>query len=366
MVRAVAGRLAAAVALLGAAPASAAPVPAAPASAAAVSDGLAVGDAALVARVPQPGQPEGIAVDPADGSFWTGSNRTRRAGVLWHYARSGRLLASVELDGHLPALHGINGVALDGLGRVYALDYAGSRIVRLDPRTGSQTVYATFADLPLCGLGRRGRCEPSFLDRPAWPNWATFAPDGTLYVSDLNQATIWSVPAGGGEARVWHQSPDYASIYSLNGMQLDRDGSLVFVLTASLQGNRSFGRGVIYRLSISATGSPGRRSRVAVTGIGDGIAIGASGRIYAPLSEPFANRIQIVDGQSGGAVGNLPSRRGRRQLDVQIEAPASVAFSGTNLLVTNHALYSQSAAKFAVFAVGTGEPGLPLHYPVVP
>lgn len=326
---------------------------------------LPVGDAAVVAMIPQPGQPEGLAVDPADGSIWTGSNRPYRAGTLWHLSAEGTLLRTYELGGHRPTLHGINGITLDGDGRVYALDYSGARIVRLDPRTGAQSVYATFPNLPLCGIGRRGPCEPSFLDRPAWPNWATFAADGSMYVSDLSQATIWKVDAGGGVARVWHQSPEYASIYSLNGMQLDASGALNFVLTMSLQGNATFGRGVIYRITVGADGSPGARTRVATYGIGDGLAIGASGRLYAPLSEPGANRIQVIE-PSRGVVRNLPSLRGRRALGIDIEAPASVAFSGTNLLVTNHALYSSSARKFAVFAVGAGEPGLPLFYPKVP
>lgn len=333
-------------------------------AAAALGSPLSQGDARVLTHIPAPGQPEGIAVDPHDGSFWTGSNRGFADGVLWHHAADGSLLRTYRLTGHSPARHGINGIVLDGDGLVYALDYSGARIVRLDPATGEQEVYATFANLPLCLPGRRRACEPSLMDRPAWPNWGTFDDAGNLYVSDLNQATIWRVPRGGGTAEIWHQSGDYASVYSVNGMQFDADGRLVFMQTLSLL-PRTLGRGVVYRITPRADGSAGHRERVAVTGIGDGLAIGSSGRLYLPLSEPLANYVQVVDPDTGRTVRRLPPLPVRNTLSVVVEAPASAAFSGTSLLVTNHALYSRHARNFAVIEIGAGETGLALHYPSV-
>lgn len=148
-------------------------------------------------------------------------------------------------------------------------------------------------------------------------------------------------------------------------MQFDAAGRLNVVMTMSLRG-AAVGRGVIYRYAVQPDGTPGARTVVARTGIGDGLAIGASGRLYAPLSEPLADRIDVVDPQTRARVRALPSARGRAALPYPIEAPASVAFRGTELLVTNHALYSLDRRRFAIFAVEVGEQGLPLHRPRLP
>jgi hypothetical protein len=326
--------------------------------------GMAYGQARTFARVPDPGQPEGIAVDPDDGSVWTGSNRARAAAALWHYAADGTLLRRYDLRGHAAgADHGVNGIALDGDGMVHALDYSGARDVRLDPATGQQEVYATFPNLPACSSGRTP-CEPSPVDRPAWPNWPTFDAAGNLYVSDLHQATIWKVPKGGGIARVWYQNTDFASLYSLNGMQFDASGRLNFVLTVSMKPDLStLARGVLFRLTVNPDGTAGSLSRTGLIGIGDGLAIGRSGRIYAPLSQPFANTVQVVDPTTGGTVDNLPHAEVQAALPIPFDAPASAAFRGTSLLVTNHVLYSANARHWAVLELGVGEPGLPLNYP---
>jgi sugar lactone lactonase YvrE len=318
-----------------------------------------VGEVRTLTRVPFPGMPEGIAVNPRNGSFWVGSNRPESRVVLWHSSRSGRLIRRYPVRGHSPsAEHGINGIALDGRGRAYALDYSGARAIRIDPATGRQTTYATFADLPLCETGERP-CEPSSEDRQAWPNWATFDRDGNMYVSDLNQATIWKVPPGGGRARVWHQSADYASVFALNGMQFDARGRLVFANSITgVPGGP--GPGVIYRIGVRKNGQPGTRTRLATVGIVDGFAIGRSGRIYAAL--PVDNVIQVV--RPNGELGSrLPSPAVQERLDVPLNAPVSVAFVASSLLITNMSLFDMNPSRFAVLELAVGERGLPLHYP---
>lgn len=325
------------------------------------------GSAGTFATVPEPGQPEGIAVDPRDGSVWTGSNRPEAGVVVWHYAADGTLLRTYPIFGHAgDAAHGINGITLDGDGYVYLLDYSGARAIRLDPVTGNERLYSSFPDLPACTprLQRKATpCEPGRMDRQAWPNWGTFDAAGNLYVSDLNQATIWKVPPGGGKPQLWYQNADFASIYSLNGMQFDAQGRLVFVLTVSLQPRKDFAQGTIYRIDVKPDGSAGTLARVGRIGIGDGLAIGASGRLYAPLSQPGANRIEVLDGDTGEVLDELPSSATQQTLAIPFDDPASVAFSGTQLLVTNHSMYSQNPDHFAVLWLEVGEPGLPLHYP---
>lgn len=330
----------------------------------AVGGPLGYGQTRDIAVVPLPGQPEGIAVDPDDGSIWSGSNRPNSSADVWHWDAGGRLLETYSLADHVPAEHGVNGIALDGDGRVYALDYSGARAVRIDPATGAQSVYATFANLPACAEVAGIPCEPSPVDRPAWPNWATFAPDGTMYVSDLNQATIWKVPAGGGAAEIWYQNADFASIYSINGMQFDAAGRLNFVVTVSLAPDiTSIGRGVVYRIAFDSNGSPGPLEKVAVVGQADGLAIGTSGRIYLPISNPFDNSIQVVDPSAGSVVADLPTVVDRVTRSIPYSTPASVAFRGTSLIISNHGLLVIDPHQWAILELGVGETGLALNYP---
>jgi sugar lactone lactonase YvrE len=324
---------------------------------------LAYGQTRDITVVPLPGQPEGMAVDPADGSLWSGSNRPFSSADVWHWDASGRLLRTYSLAGHVPSEHGVNGITLDGDGRVYALDYSGARAVRIDPRSGTQSVYATFDDLPTCSSAPTTPCEPSLVDRPAWPNWATFAPDGSMYVSDVNQATIWRVPAGGGPARIWYQNADFGSVYSVNGMQFDRSGRLTFVVTASLTPT-TVGHGVVYRLPVDAAGSPGPLEQVAVTGLGDGLAIGTSGKIYLPISNPVDNSIEVIDPNTHSVVDSLPPLEERVTRSIPYSTPASVAFRGTSLMVSNHGLLAIDPHQWAILELGVGETGLPLNYPI--
>ncbi|WP_415971948.1 SMP-30/gluconolactonase/LRE family protein [Rhodococcus sp. 077-4] len=325
---------------------------------------LGYGQTRDIAVVPLPGQPEGMAIDPEDGSIWSGSNRPNSSADVWHWDADGRLLETFSLVDHVPAEHGVNGIALDGDGRVYALDYSGARAVRIDPATGAQQVYATFADLPTCAGAVGIPCEPSPVDRPAWPNWATFAPDGAMYVSDLNQATIWKVPAGGGAAQIWYHNADFASIYSINGMQFDAAGRLDFVVTMSFAPDiTSIGRGDVYRITPDSDGAPGPLEKVAVVGQGDGLAIGTSGRIYVPISNPIDNSIQVVDPSTGAVVADLPAIVDRVTRSIPYSTPASVAFRGTSLIVSNHGLLAIDPHQWAILELGVGETGLPLHYP---
>src|SRR5205823_7446542 len=75
---------------------------------------------------------------------------------------------------------GLLGMALDSQGRIYAADMNG-RIVRVDPRTGAQQVYATIPT----------STDTSFTDMPGFP---VFGRDGNLYVGDWSAPVIWRVP----------------------------------------------------------------------------------------------------------------------------------------------------------------------------
>jgi CubicO group peptidase (beta-lactamase class C family) len=336
----------------------------------AIADYLDDNPLKVVTTVPAPGQPEGIAVDPIDGSFWVTSNQEKTQVVAWHFSAEGELIETYPIINHSnTASHGANGVTLDGNGRVYIMDYHKARVIRLDPVTGNQNVYGTLPDLPSCfktgenpsSLG----CEPSLFNRQAWPNWGTFAADGTLFISDINQGYIWTIPPGGGVAEPWFSNEQFRSYYSLNGMQFDAEGRLVFVLTFSSQNDLStLGRGVVYRIPVLTDGSPGKLEEVATFGIGDGMAIGMDGRFYLPISNPLVRQIQVVDPEQGRVVQRLPEKSVNE--GIPLDGPASVAFRGTELLITNHALFTDNPEHWAILALDVGQKGLPLFYPALP
>ena len=327
------------------------------------------GDTQVFARVGQPGQPEGIAVD-SRGRVYVSTNNKGKGGPgpskVFRYSPAGRLEREYVAEGqNLAGEHGLLGIALDAADRLYVMDYDPARVLRIDPDTGVQETYATIPNLPACGPGAEpdGTCEPGAQDTTPWANWAVFDAAGNLFVTDLHQATIWKIAPGGGEAAVWHQSADYQSVFSLNGIQFDRrDGSLVFVVTGAFQADAP-ARGEIYRLGVNPDGTPGERSLVFQTLPGegpDGMALGESGRIYVALVT--SSHILVLE-PDGTEVARVPDPVTNRSQQVPFDAPASVAFRGTSILVTNHSYFTANPESWAVLDMAVGELGMALHYP---
>ena len=327
------------------------------------------GDTQVFARVGEPGQPEGIAVD-SRGRVYVSTNNRGKGGPgpskIFRYSPAGRLEREYVAEGqNLAGDHGLLGIALDAADRLYVMDYDPARVLRIDPETGAQETYATLPNLPACGPDGEldGTCEPGAQDTTPWANWPVFDAAGNLYVTDLHQATIWRIAPGGGQAAVWHQSADYQSVFSLNGIQFDRrDGSLVYVLTGAFQADAP-ARGVIYRLAVNPDGTPGERSVVFRTLPGegpDGLALGESGRIYAALVT--SSHVLVLE-PDGTEVARVPDPVSNRSQQVPFDAPASVAFRGTSILVTNHSYFTGNPESWAVLDMAVGELGMALHYP---
>ena len=99
------------------------------------------------------------------------------------------------------------GLCVDGDGLVYVCAYDRGTIVRVDPSNGETEVYAGDVGLP---------------------NWAVFAADGTLYVSDSGSedpsvvaGRVLAIPPGGGRAEPLPLRP----LAFANGMALATDGT---------------------------------------------------------------------------------------------------------------------------------------------
>jgi hypothetical protein len=329
-------------------------------------------DVRVFTRIGEPGQPEPVVIGPPGRRVYIGSNQlghgdAEAPSVVWAYSTRGRLLRTYELRGQdRSGDHGIQGLAFDGSGKLYMLDRSPSpRVVTLDPRSGRQRTFATFADVPPCSPPEaRGQCSATVMDMPAAPDYAAFGPDGRLYVSDIEQALIWRIPRRGGKARVWLTDPRFENIFGPNGIQFMADErTLLLAVTALSPSTGDPTSGGLFTIRLRRSGKPGRVEELwhsqPFDGP-DGFAIGRSGKIYLALAG--ASQLAVIS-PDGEELARVPEQPMGRSDGVRWDGPGSVAFLGRRLLVTNHSPLAGNPDSWAVFDVWAGERGLPLYRP---
>ncbi|HYH58379.1 MAG TPA: SMP-30/gluconolactonase/LRE family protein [Thermoleophilaceae bacterium] len=331
-------------------------------------------DIRVFAPIGPPGQPEPVAIGP-DRRVYVGTNQlghgdTDAPSKVFAFSRKGEPVREYVIEGQpLDESHGIQGLVFDRDGTLYALDRsADPRVIAVDPATGDQRRYASFRDVPSCGTapGSDGEeCSDTRLDGPAGPDYATFAPDGDLYVTDIDQALIWRVPKGGGRAEIWLTDARLESLYGPNGIQFMADErTLLFVNTASnpSAGNALTGR--LYTVVVQDDGSPGELTQVwesLPVDAPDGIAIAQSGNVYVAVAG--SSQVLKLSPEFTELARVPPDPAANQSEEIPVDAPGSLAFLGERLLVSNHSAIRGDPESWAILDVFAGERGLPLHYP---
>jgi sugar lactone lactonase YvrE len=326
----------------------------------------AYGTTSRFAAVPLPGHADTSLLLP-DGTVLVSTNRaatgTTGPSKLFRYSARGALLRTYVVGGQdLAGDHGTMGMVLDAQGRVYVADYAPARVLRFDLRTGAQSTYATVPDLPLCSgsaLVTPVGCDNGLpggprKDAQPWPDGLAFLPSGRLLVTDFGQGTVFSVANGGGAARVWLQGPQLRSTFGPNQPVLTPAGDLLLDVTASTV-PATAGRGVLYRVGISRAETAAAVTKVYATRPGegpDGFALGRSGRVYLPTL--VTNRVAVV-APDGTETGSLTA--------AAFDSPSSVAFVGTDVLVTNLTYFTGDHAHDVVTRVAVADRGVPAARP---
>lgn len=332
-----------------------------PASASAKAPAQGLGDSKVVASVPLPGFPEGIATHgnrfyvsgPAGFGLPLGS-----AFVAAYDTKTGALEATypITITNPFAGVSGASCLAFGPDGALYVIEpFIGVIRMALD-EANTQTVYAPFVP-----------AGPSLL------NDLVFDGEGNLYVTDSFAGTIYRVPAGGGIPEVWFTDSrlmgDPALPFGVNGIRIDKNNKHVYLSVTAEAGTLD---GVIYRLPLVASPSaaeleefhrfpffvPGEQPAVAGP---DGIAFGKSGKLYVALAGTSQIAVLGPDGAEVRYSGPAATPDGS---SIPWANPANIAFDNHtgSLLVTNHAsLVPYDASLFTVFSVYVDDKGQPLH-----
>jgi sugar lactone lactonase YvrE len=249
------------------------------------------------------------------------------------------------------------------------LDKSPARVLLLDPATGRQRTYATFADLPACESPNGAPdCSPNMSDEPATPNYAAWGPKGALYVTDYLQAVIWRVPPGGGRAKVWLANPQLdGGMFGTTGIVLtpDRRKLLVAQQSSAGGGDANPSTGKLYSIGLRGNGADRGLTKLwesrPVDGP-DGFALARSGRIYITLTA--TNQMVVLD-REGNEVERFPDQplTGDNGSPIPFDNPSSAMFLGRRLIVANQSFISGDATHQAILDVYAGERGAPEFIP---
>lgn len=330
------------------------------------------GDVSVLALIPTPGYPalphvvgnliyEGTYANPA------GDDVPSR---VFQYTAEGTLLHSWTVQGqNLSQAHGVQVAASDAEGRLLLLDDTSGRIIRLDPRTGRQTPYSQVPQLPTCSTAPAGEpCKPALLNLSPMPDYAAWGPDGSLYVTDYQQAVIWRIPPGGGPAHIWlaDRRLDGGPFGTACITMMPDHRTLLFDQASNGGlGTLNPTTGKLYTVPIESNGSPGPLTELWESGPAeapDGCALAASGDIYMAMSGVTNQIVELSpSGQELTRFGQAYT--GTNNSSVPFDTPSGVAFYGTQLIIANQSYFAGNKANQALLALETGEPGAPVYVP---
>jgi hypothetical protein len=330
------------------------------------------GQVTVLAPVPSPGFPAlpHVIGDQIYEGTYSNPLGDQLASRVYRYSISGQLERTYVVTGQdLSQPHGVQVAANDAAGRLLLLDKSSGRILRLDPQTGAQTLYSRVPDLGLCSIAPAGApCSPALLDQLPMPDYAAWGPDGSLYVTDYQQAVIWRIPPGGGNATIWladrrlDGGPFGTACITLLG---DHRTLLFDQASNAGLGSTSPATGKLYEVAIGAGGKPGPLRQIwesSSADAPDGCAVTTAGHIFVALVG-VPNQIVELDltGQELARFGQAIT--GANGSSVPFDSPSGLAFDGTQLIVANQSYFAGDAANQVLLSLQTGEAGQPTYVP---
>jgi hypothetical protein len=344
------------------------------------------GQVGVLALIPPPGYPAlpHILGNKIFEGTYDNPNGSPLPSRVIEYTADGELLNSWTVFGQDTSQpHGIQVAANDAAGDLLLLDKTSGRIIRLDPRTGDQTLYGLVPHIPPCSSAPAGtECKDSTQDLAPMPDYAAWGPDGSLYVTDYQQATIWRVPPGGGTAQVWLTDkrldggqfgtacivlmPDHHTLLfdqaSNGGL-----GSLNTVLNSvnPTTGVVNPTTGKLYEVAIGPGDVPGPLTQLWESGPADapdGCALTTTGHIFVALAGA-SNQIVELD-SSGHELTRFGQQfSGANNSSVPFDTPSGLGCLGTDVIIANQSYLAGNSSNQALLDLGTGEQCAPVFVP---
>lgn len=277
--------------------------------------------------------PEGLVSDGQGGLFVS----------LFHTGK----IVHVKPDGSLAEIADLRTVVGDANGSTIGIDWDGKDTIYLAFSEHSKR-YPWPVDLSVaqeaCGDSTvlttglysvsisQGKVEPVATRADGYPfcypDDPAVGPDGSVFVSDLSLSGIWRINPKSGEAVLWSKdemlqpgrNPMSGFSAGVNGIAISPKGDAVYGVTG--------GNPMLLRIPINEDGTAGAATRVAYGYDNmDGLEFGPDGNIY--VTEAIRHEVWRIspDISKRQQIGN--------PLDAPLGSPASIAFMGDEVCVTN-------------------------------
>ncbi len=260
---------------------------------------VAVGQLLPFAVLGVDGAAGGLTTGP-DGTVHAASDAPGEAGgaaALVTWDATGRVRGRTTTpDQPTSRVRGLTALATTASGEVLAADAATSRLLRYTPSTRRWAVVATVPDVGLCVVPG-APCQPGLRDTAPLLRGLAVATDGTVYVADAGQGTIWRLPEGGATLSTWFAASDLLGEQALAGLDVDASGAVLLTVTR-IPGLTADGSGTLDRIARAPDGAAGARSTVTGFAPGDDVvdvALGSAG-VYVALRGTSAVVTLEVDG----------------------------------------------------------------------
>jgi sugar lactone lactonase YvrE len=310
-----------------------------------------VGDTRLFASVPAPGYPAYVHAH-TNGRVYAGSYEDTGSSApskVFEWSAAGKLLRSWVVPGQvLSADHGVQVANQTHNGRLVLLETSTASILTLDLRTGRFQRVVRFPDGTI-------------------PNYATWGPGGSLFVTDYGHGVVWKVPHGSRTPQRWFSSAALSSVeFGTTGIRYrPASHDLLISQQTSTDGASLPTNGHLYRLPIGTNGRPGSLATLWTSRPGDlpdGFGIARSGHVYVALSGLSNQLVELsATGQEITRFGQAIT--GDNGSAVPFDTPCSATFFGNRVLVANQSAVAGDASHQAILDVEVGEPGLAAYLP---
>jgi streptogramin lyase len=266
--------------------------------------------------------PEGLEVDRQGNAYvttfgFTAAGPTTTPSHLIEFDNGGKLIRDVVISGASPHVLGL--AFHPSTGALLVVDFGAGTVLNVNPKTGASTVFMTLPTLPNPPAG-------------SGLNDVTFDKAGNVYVSDSAQGVIWKTGAHGGVATAWTSDPLLTTTgvppFGANGIRFDSHETAFFATNT--------GNDTVIKIPV-ANGVAGKAA-VFVNSINgaDGLILDDQDNLWVVANQN--DEIVVVD-PTAKVIAKLGDFEGvERGSPVALLFPASLRFSGQDLLVTNLSL----------------------------